>query len=76
MPLTGRASLAAAALVAAGWIGAGVPVSRDSFTGHMALHLLVVTAASPLLALAGIAGIVWLERRCPAGTPRSTTNNG
>ncbi len=60
MPLTGRASLAAAALVAAGWIGAGVPVSRDSFTGHMALHLLVVTAASPLLALAV------LRRRGPA----------
>lgn len=26
--------------------------------------------AAALLALAGIAGIIWLERRCPAGVPR------
>lgn len=39
------------ALLAAAWSGPLLPLARRSFTAHMTLHILVVSAAAPLMAI-------------------------
>ncbi len=43
------------AILAATWLGPLPALSRDSFSAHMTMHMLVVAVAAPLLAL-GLAG--------------------
>lgn len=52
MPLRAWAAPAGAALLAGAWAGPLPILARGSFAAHMGLHLLVVAAAAPLLALA------------------------
>lgn len=52
MPVRAWVPMAAAALLAVAWTGPLPLLARGSFTAHMGLHLLVVAAAAPLLALA------------------------
>lgn len=52
MPVNAWAPLAGAALLASAWTGPLPSLAHGSFAAHMALHLLVVAAAAPLLALA------------------------
>jgi putative membrane protein len=51
MPVTVWAPLIGAALLASAWSGPLPTLARGSFAAHMGLHLLVVAAAAPLLAL-------------------------
>jgi putative membrane protein len=52
MPVRTWAPLFGGALLASAWTGPLPALARDSFAAHMALHLLVVAVAAPLLALA------------------------
>jgi putative membrane protein len=52
MPVNAWAPLLGAALLASAWSGPLPGLARGSFAAHMGLHLLVVAAAAPLLALA------------------------
>lgn len=52
MPVSAWAPVLGAALLASAWTGPLPRLARGSFAAHMGLHLLVVAAAAPLLALA------------------------
>jgi putative membrane protein len=65
-----RAALAAGALaLVAAWLGPLPALARHAFAAHMAMHLLVVAVAAPLLALGVAGGRADPVRRWPAAFP-------
>lgn len=67
--MKGGARLAAAgglAVLAAAWLGPLPGLARQAFAAHMAMHVSVVAAAAPLLALGVAGGRLDPARRWPA----------